>query len=364
MLFDRSTRLAACLAAGLLSFSLVGCKQQTVEVPELLDPVGNKEQSFTVVKTDMVAYHTDSNVKIAANAAAVRFESGGTVGNFEVSVGEMVKKGQLLAVLEDIGLHEQYEQVLSRIDVLKTNHTYYAQMLQCDVKIAKLQLQSADQAGIEQAKLTLKEAELALAHCIEQYEHDLKNLQKERDGYLSRMEHNKLYAPMDGVVSYLPDTSKARVYLTENDTAAIITDQSTLTVEMDYITDAKAYDTYTHYTAMVNGKEYPLTLDQPTAEEYAATVKSGMPAYTSFTFTDGVPAEVTTASVVTVYLYYYEAKDVFAVAYHALQHDGSTYSLDIERDGRRFVQPVKVGQVTATHAIILEGLKEGDIVYV
>ncbi len=348
---------------------LCGCSEEVGEVPELLEPVGNVEQTYTVTRSDITAYHTNSDVTLAADSTAVYFENGGYVGNFAVSIGVTVQKGDLIATLEDPDLQKQYQAVSEDIETLKSNHALQEQMLSCDIEIAKLTLQKLQQeeaqdVEIESQKLVIEEAELALTHCNEQYAYDLSELQSKSDAYRKRIEHNKLYAPTSGMIAYLPDTTKGRVYLTDSTPCALIVDENALTIRMDYISDSKAYETYYGYTALIDGVEYPLTLQQPTASAYTETVKSGKTPYTSFVFTDGVPEGVTTASVVTLQLYYYEAKDVLAVPYHALQFDGSQYSLDIERDGKRMVRRVTVGQITSNQAVILEGLQEGDIVYV
>ncbi len=367
------SKISKCVILLLLACLLVmfasGCSSEMSDAPQLLDPVGNQEQTYTVTRCDIAAHHSNSDVSISAKSMAAYFEGGGYVGNLAVSIGDTVKKGDLIAALDDPGLSEQYESVVQQIDALQKNHSFAIDLLNCDLEIEKLKLQQMTEQNqtaleLQKQQLAIEEAMLSITHCKEQYRYDLAELTKKRDDYKLRMEHNKLYAPMSGRVSYLPDTSKGRVYLTDTTPCAIIADDTALTIRMRYITDAKAYDTYTHYTALIDGTEYPLTLQQPTAEEYAAAVKSGKEVYTAFTFTNGVPQGVGTATIATVHLYYYEAKDVLAVPYHALQYDGEYYSLDVERDGKRMVRRVTVGQVTSTQAVILEGLQEGDIVYV
>lgn len=359
--------------AGLLSLGLIlcccGCKEEQQSEIELLKPVGNEEQTYVAEYTDVVAYHCNSDVTVAARSQAVYFAAGGYVGNYEVSIGDTVKKGQLLVVLDDAQLSEQYEQILTQIQALKSDHEYETAMLECNIEIEELRLiqlknDKADELQIAKQQLSLEEAELSLKQTKEQYELDLTQLERQRNEYKLQLENNKLYAPMDGVVAYLPDTTKQRVYLSDTQPAVIITDPSQLTLKIDYISDTKAYQTYTHYTASVDGTEYDLILHQPTREEYLAAVTDNRSVYTEFEFVNGVPDDVTTASSVSVNMYYYEAKNVLTVPYHALQYDGEAYSLDIMRDGKRFIQTVTVEKLTSTEAVISEGLQEGDIVYV
>ncbi len=168
-----------------MAFSIQGCKNtETEEKQEKVKPVrygrvemlgGQSTRSF-------------NGITESGSETNLSFRAGGLINKLNVSVGQHVKKGQLLAQLDQ-------KDVLLGLDQAKL-----------DVKNAKVQLETAKSSfdrikelfqtsnaslsDYEQAKSTFSNAQSA-------YEISLKRLDLQK----SQVSYTSIYAPMSGIVS-------------------------------------------------------------------------------------------------------------------------------------------------------------------
>ncbi len=120
---------------------LLGCTScQTKEVvPELLDSAAVSVDTAEVVKGtfyDVEVY--DSAVVPAVETAS--FVSGGVLEEKKAKLGDTVKKGDVLALLDTEELEEQIEDLQNEIAYTEQNNAYTLEQLQLRLQIAQLEL--------------------------------------------------------------------------------------------------------------------------------------------------------------------------------------------------------------------------------
>jgi multidrug efflux pump subunit AcrA (membrane-fusion protein) len=127
---------AAAVLAVLLGCTSCGTKEV---VPELLDSAAVSVDTAEVVKGtfyDVEVY--DSAVVPAVETAS--FVSGGVLEEKKAKLGDTVKKGDVLALLDTEELEEQIEDLQDEIAYTEQNNAYTLQQLQLRLQIAQLEL--------------------------------------------------------------------------------------------------------------------------------------------------------------------------------------------------------------------------------
>ena len=366
-LYNKFVRYAAIGVA--VTMLLCGCGKPDSDVSTvtLLDPVEYRENTYTVTAKDVEVFYVDTSAAVHYRTESMHFEESGHLGNTAVSIGDSVKKGELLLQLDITAQQTRYDALAQSLEQLKTVHSFEAKQLALDLEIAKLQIQLAKEEGadaqyIAQLSMDIEAAELAMRHHSEQAMIREQELKQQLEDTALQIENSRIYAPFDGVVTYLPDTSAGKVYLSENSTAVILTDFSDVSVRTGYMSEQKL-SKYQRFAVHINGMEYPL---QPVIQSDAEIVRlqqQGKSVYTDFVFTGEVPQD-TAGAIVSLYLYTGTYQNALTVPYQAVRKDEGTYSVYLQRDGKKYTQYVKVQEFTATEAIIASGLEEGDVVYV
>ena len=129
-------RTAAAVLAVLLGCTSCGTKEV---VPELLDSAAVSVDTAEVVKGtfyDVEVY--DSAVVPAVETAS--FVSGGVLEEKKAKLGDTVKKGDVLALLDTEELEEQIEDLQNEIAYTEQNNAYTLEQLQLRLQIAQLEL--------------------------------------------------------------------------------------------------------------------------------------------------------------------------------------------------------------------------------
>lgn len=129
-------RTAAAVLAVLLGCTSCGTKEV---VPELLDSAAVSVDTAEVVKGtfyDVEVY--DSAVVPAVETAS--FVSGGVLEEKKAKLGDTVKKGDVLALLDTEELEEQIEDLQDEIAYTEQNNAYTLEQLQLRLQIAQLEL--------------------------------------------------------------------------------------------------------------------------------------------------------------------------------------------------------------------------------
>ncbi|MCG8473696.1 MAG: efflux RND transporter periplasmic adaptor subunit [Desulfobacterales bacterium] len=91
------TKMAACAVAGALLIGLLGCSGERAAEKEVLRPV----RYTTASETDPKVERRFSGLTRSGSVVRLSFRKGGEVASIRVFVGDRVKKGELVATLDD-----------------------------------------------------------------------------------------------------------------------------------------------------------------------------------------------------------------------------------------------------------------------
>ena len=100
----------------LISISFFSCKEEEKIIKEVLRPVKYKQIGFTnsdLARTFNGTAKTDKEIKLS-------FRNNGIITKFLISVGKSVKKGELLAQLDNVQARLSYQQALSSLNTAKS----------------------------------------------------------------------------------------------------------------------------------------------------------------------------------------------------------------------------------------------------
>ena len=329
----------------ILFFVLVSCVNgEELDAPELLTPISAQIRFNTAIVTRGLVADIEQRVGI------VRVESTGLnfgpvsdfFETFHVRPGERVVEGQLLASLDMRHVRAQILDREERIERLRSDFAFENNIARIDIALAydPTHLQRELNFALERQNLRLR--------------HEEEDLRILRERYAMSF----LYAPFDGVVSYLP----ARVSGT----------WVPAFVNVIYITsdDARVFVQYTGPTLFFHGLGSRVII-YIEGEAYDA-VRLGLTREQISRYHTPLPLRFLLASdtqppagaFAAIHIYTNRAEDVLRLPHNAL-----FFSPDIGFyvhrmiDGQREMTAVQTGVHTETYVEIISGLEEGDEVY-
>lgn len=356
------------IVCGMLVLALTGlsgCQKTEVQVPSLLEPVGVEMDTAKATVGDMYTMSI-YNGEVVPEVEAYSFEVDGELENFYVSVGEYVTQGQLLAKLNDEDVREKITDLEEEIADLKTEQEFEERDMAADIEIAKVQLKKVQDQHYAEEKITEKQMEvklleLELAESQELFSLEIARLEKQAAEYKSEISFTELRAPMSGRVVYVSEAaSGSRV---KNQTPLIcLADEENVYISSEYITPNTVKNAY-KITAQIGEQEYEVTYEPLDDSEYMTMVLSGEEVTSKFTLHDE-NAEVESGEYVVLKIWNMYKEDVLTIPVNALHRDAKGRYVYKIVDGERIRCDVTVGITNEVKAEILEGLQEGDVVYV
>lgn len=356
----------------LILLTLTGCEaKQQEEIPALLEPAG--------VQLDLAKAKVDDIFTISVYAGEViphveelKFLTDGILGEIYVELGETVTQGQVLASLDA-------EPALRRINELEEEITYITRMgefsdrqANAEIEIAKTELTKMIAEGIGEQSCRLKEIQLQkLQLNLEQTKQlrqlELHNKQETLEKLNTQFENYQITAPFDGRIVYIGN-AKEGSSIQRHTTILAIADDSRVSLQADSIPESAIKSADKVYARILD-KDYPITYLPYDTDEYFSLVLTGKEIKTrfSFDFYDSADAKNSLPksglfAAITILDSYKE--NVLTIPSNALYQDKSGWYVYRMTDDKRIRQEVTTGIITDTKAEILQGLKEGDIVYV
>lgn len=350
---------------------LTGCKGQVTEkVPELVDAVGVDMDTAEVVRMDLSGVVSYS-AQIVPKIEEVSFLSSGSIDELKVSVGDHVKKGQLLATLS--GNSGKAKQLREEIDNLKAANEdvnkqslYDIDMLEENLKNLRKKRKAAKKADrkrmdrqIIEVEENIKIAREKLRQQRELQQLEIRQKEKELSEEQGTQKKGKLYSPINGEI--VGATGGSGYMVQGGNTAFQVANMEAPRLKTVYISNAKLAST-SQYVAVVNGKQYEVELEEQELSREEIE-RSTHPANTWFDFVDdSVDAEVGKSA--TLNLYTDAVENALVVPANAVFQNGEeSYVYLVDGDAKTKVV-VTTGTKTDAYVQIESGVKEGDIVYV
>lgn len=321
-----------------ISLVLSGCSLLPVEEvalqPPLIEPAEEELDYVEVTKGDIQTFLKGTANFVSSTTETLSFKgSGGRLKSINVTVGQEVKAGELLAELE--GTDDLDLQInLQRLNVERAN----------------LQYKEARISGANATNRRMREIDLERETLM------LKSLE-------SRYEQSRLKSPFSGIVTFVETLNTGEMI---NPYQSIITVVDPSQIQLKYVA-ADTKDLIPVHAGMpvslkYKGKDHkgkvlqspanaPLTGDETKAESNAVTIIIGM---------DEQPEGVQIGHSAEVTIELQKRENVIVLPRSALRsYMGSNYVLVAE--GERHIEvDVEVGLTTPTEVEIVKGLEEGQ----
>lgn len=357
-------KITATILCMMMLAGLTGCgKEQQAEAPELLEPVGVKLDTAVAKMGDIYDIAVYSG-EVVPYVEEVCFTMDGKLGQWKVSIGDTVKEGQVLAVLEDEGIREEIQNLEEQIEELQITGEFSDRSLLADIAIAKAQLWISKDAGASKESCSAKEVEVEMLEAKLRQAGELRSLKLERLNKQLAKQREKLAgisitAPFDGQVVYVMPIEEGDS-VSSYATMICIADEERLSIQSEYISSQQIARADS-VSARVMDQDYDVTYVPYDDSEYISMVLSGEELKSHFAIDQGAQ-ELKSGqyAVITIISSYQE--NVLVIPANSLYRDEQGYYVYKIVDDQRVRCNVTVGKITDVEAEITEGLKEGDVI--
>jgi len=354
----------ACLLMALALFFAPCVHAQ--ETPELLEPVGvqiNAVKAF-VGELSSIAVHEAS---VIPYTEAFFFEQEGTVDEVHVIPGQLVQAGDVLATLDTEAEDDRIRSLQQEIGQLETIGSYAREIALVDLDILALELRALkaasprDENAIRLKQLDIEQKQLEMETDQAVREVSLLTLRSELEALESASKLNVLRAPFDGRVMFLAEELVSGNYVSAFTPLVYLADDTRLFVESEYIPSHTLNAADALY-ALVGSRRYSLIAIPVDEREYLAKALTGETLMQQFEILDADDS-LAAGQYAVVCVQSGLVPDALIVPTNALYTDTERYLYVVE-NGVRVRREVHTGASTPWHTQILEGLEEGELVYV
>ncbi len=328
---------------------LCGCGSS--DVPELLEPAKVEADIETAYRGDIfnvVMYEASIEPEVMGQS----FSSGGNIEELNITLGDVVRAGDVLATLDMTDTQQQRDELAAQIEYKTTNHEF-------DMRRLELQAQ-LEEAGGGSGALEAQLIRLQAEEKQQLFSVEIEQLQQQLEALDRSLSNDKLTASCDGTVVKMnvqPGGSvrggSACVYIADDDTKVIT---------CDYIAQSDIEKCDRVY-ASIGGVEYDVEYQPYEREVFLQLSISGAEMTSTFSIID--PTEdIENGMFTCIYLVTDYVEDVLKVPSNAVHKDSGGSYVYLEQSGEQVKQYVEVGVVTDAEVQIISGLEEGDAFYV
>lgn len=312
------------------------------------------------------------SAQIVPSVEELSFLSSGSIESLNVSIGDKVKAGQLLASLSVASgkaknLRNEIETLKAQNEDRNKQGQYDIEMLEENVKELRKQLAKEKASSrrkkikkqIESAKMDVKIAEEKLLQQKELQQLEIRQKEREFTEAQKSTKGAKLYSPINGEVI---GTAGGSGYMVQGGNTAIqVANMEKPRLKTAFVSSsliAKA----NRCIAVIGGKEYEIEIEEQ--ELSREEIERGVvPENSWFDFKeDHVSAEVGNSAAVE--LHTDSVKDALVVPVNALLGSGEEKYVYLVEGDAKIKTSVTVGTQTDAYVQLVTGVKEGDVVYV
>ena len=321
------------------------CACGGVQAPELMEPVEVQIQTTKVVRGNVMDISVYEGVTRPVTVPC-GFEGEGTVEEVFVNRGDWVEKGDVLAALNCDMLNAEIAEAEAALERLA---------LEQEVAEQRYALQRELTAGDAQSRLL----ENQYLQQEQERSAELEELQDRIERMESSVSSAELRAPCRGrvlQVSVLPGSM-----VREGDQAVFLSDESQLEVVTEFLGDETVEHAVEIY-ATLSGERYALTYMPYDRETYFSLMMAGEEMESSFRLDE--PEHAASGMYALVYIVAEEADNVLYLPSTAVFHDAEGAYVYLWDGTTQIKTTIETGIETEAQIEILEGVKEGDVVYV
>ena len=290
-------------------------------------------------------------------------EVSGTVEEIYVKAGHSVAEGDALLRLDTEALEERLDSARESLDSLESTGERERRLLEIELELAEISYEEqleADPTGVNTglAELEVRKCENAIADYDAGFSRSLAAAREQVSQLEEEIAVSTLRAPADGEVITVHVSVGARV---SNETTLVtVSDGSSRYI---YCNGAEKMPSSGEAYFVLDGTQYTLERWEYTESEQSAFEAAGVSAPHRFLRADGgeLPAVGEYLQLVFVRE---KAADTLRIPANALWRDsGVTYVYIVDGTEKIYTE-VEVGITNDAYVEILEGLREGDAVYV
>lgn len=347
---------------------LCGCAPVPAQTaPTLLEPAGVQPDIATVGRQDvLVAQFSEAFVVPQTHLAY--FSAEGTVLEVLVAVGDHVEKGQVLARLDVRQEEKELQRIRDEIAAQTALNEIDRQLLQLDIDeqtylISEYRFQRPNDQDkqLPHMELELENRVRKLQQLKEQQETALRSLGTRLSPLQKAIESSALVAPASGQIVYFSGLKNGELAPSLVPIIAIA-DDSQLHLKGDFIS-AGTLSTAKELRALIDGSEIPVQPLEYDMDEYISMVLSGQEMETAFSLPNGGEG-FSVGQYATIILIEQSSPNALSLPSNAIYRDASGSYVYKKQGDDRLRQSIRTGVRGEAYTEILEGLQEGDEVYV
>lgn len=361
------------------AIALGGCGETTAQgdvIVELKESALNAPQTTEVLRGDM-QISTYYDAQVGPRVKQLTFAENAVFGKFLVELGDTVKEGDILAVPATENLEKEIENKEKELENIDKTYEYRKASLENEIAIAKKELENVysilDTLKYDAPEYTetckmagnydeqRQRLELQLKQLAETYDLERPHCAGELQKLRGEIEGNLIKAPFDGTIIALASAEYGAA-IDKNLFYVAVADTSTIYARCLNVSIA-VLNQMEKAVFWKDGKEYEAVSIPMDHDYYMTTKNNGEDAYSEFLISDP-DGEISQGDYGKIKLVMNEKKDVLLLPETAVQATGGNYYVYKDVNGKHERVTIKVGSKDGINVEILEGLEEGDVVYV
>ena len=346
---------------------LTGCGAGKGDVPELIEPVAIQADRAAAYIGEIYTTDTYKGV-VTAYVEKLAFPVDGRVKIVQTYAGKEVKAGEVLAELDQTALEKKARQLREDLEFSEKDNEYADAIAELEIQLLETELRQMEASGAYGTKydtkaLDLEEKRAALRQTQELREPRLEAQRRELAQTEEALERSVLRAPFSGRI--ISCDLKSGESVSAYKPVVFLVDESRLFLSSEFVSDLK-FEGADRIYALIGSGVYdvkPLPFDQ---SEFIAKSLAGVEPR-SYSEILGPKEELSLLEVgqfAEVCLIDHYVPDALIVPSGALMRDAGGRYVYVDVNGVREHRSVKVGITNDALAQIIEGLEEGEVVYV
>ena len=373
-------KVIACFLAAVMLLGMTGCQQTEPETsaPELLEPVGiKKDQDVFKVERGEIAQMKLVGGEVVPYVERLSFSADGKVGTLNVTLGDKVKKGDLLASLTSTEDKEKISKLEAEIAHVKKLADFEDRQTQLEIDIKKIELAMMQAAGETAEACAVKQVEIEIAEAALRQNRELRALSiRRQEEDLAKLQTSaqavEIVAPCNGRVVEIKSGLQVGKSVKADEVLISVTDESRVYIGVANWEEGSSLNGYTvsyceslkKITAQIVRTKYELTFDASIQYE-KVTENNPDPELMQPLFAVDAPAgSLVIGDYVAIRMYEQVEENALRIPMDALYSDGVNSFVYKNENGKRVVCNVETRIRTDSYVEIIAGLKEGDEVFV
>lgn len=374
-------KLISTILIFMMSFTLFGCGNANgnqAQIAEIQASALEEAQRVETVRGSIQrAYVYDA--QIGPRITQLKFAQEGIFKGYNVKLGQTVKTGDTLATLDMEGLSENIENKEKEIEALKVDYEYNVASIDNNIALAEIDLEQCYkdiealkkdgllgdsftalcvQAGLLDQNIEVNK--LRKSQAAESYELNANYLKAQLAKMKKKLVGDSLKAPCDGVIVALNDASYGD-WVDTNKYFAAVAENDVFYARCEMSGTSIVKNSLEIYL-WVDGEKYEITYVPRSAEYTKEMRNSTEKSYGEFLIE--APKELSMGQVGKIYFITGQKENTLLVPKNCIVTNLGESFVYMDVDGVPTKTSVKVGIEDGINAEILEGLSEGDVVYV